>query len=133
MYDTLESALKQKEHMRKKAEVSAAMKQSAVPGQGSDKSRQKSSPVGIMGVAGGAGPGAAVFTPKQLKLIKQQQKLLDKLQKKTEREAERRRRSEVRRKRREETRKKGKKNKNNKVSGYDTLLSHGNTQVMNVI
>ena len=56
-----------------------------------------------------------VFTPKQLKLIKQQQKLLDKLQKKTEREAERRRRSDARQRKREEGRRKGKKNKSVKV------------------
>ena len=113
MYDTLESALKQKEHLKVKSEVTAAMRTGS-GGQGAEKPHQRSTPLGVLGRGG---PGGTMFTPKQLKLIKQQQKLLDKLQKKTEREAERRRRSEVRRKRSEESRRKGKKSKNVKVSG----------------
>ena len=54
------------------------------------------------------------LTPRDIKLIKQQQKLLQKLQKKVEREAEQRRRQEEKKRKREEEqqrkdKKKGKK------------------------
>lgn len=100
VYDTLESALKQKDHLEMKRGVTAAMKQSVAGA--AEKSPHTSPALTTSAVGALGGAGHTVFTPRQLKLIKQQQKLLNKLQKKTEREAERRRKSEQRQKKREE-------------------------------
>ena len=48
------------------------------------------------------------LTPRELKIIKQQQKLLEKLQKKAQKEADRRRQQEDKKRRRERKGKKGK-------------------------
>jgi len=76
------------------------------------------------------------FTSREVKMIKQQQKLLEKLQKKAEKEADRRRKQEARRRRRdeEELRKKEgrKKIKRAKVLDYVTITSSPNCSQINV-
>ncbi len=55
------------------------------------------------------------LTPRDIKLIKQQQKLLQKLQRKLDKEAQQRRRQDEKKRRREETRKGRKGGKRDKV------------------